>query len=135
DEKLQVTDFGIARAEASTTMTQTGTIMGTAYYLSPEQAQGLALDGRSDLYSVGVVLYEMVTGRRPFEGDSPVSIAFKHVREMPRPPSNYREDIPRPLEAIVLNALAKRPEDRYSSAALMRRDLEAFGQGREGTAT
>ena len=135
DGKVQVTDFGIARAEAGSTMTQTGTILGTAYYLSPEQAQGLPLDGRSDIYSLGVVLYEMLTGRRPFEGDSPVSIAYKHVREMPRPPSNYRSDIPRPLEAIVLNSLAKRPEDRYSSAALMRRDLEAFTAGKEVTAS
>jgi eukaryotic-like serine/threonine-protein kinase len=135
DGKVQVTDFGIARAEAGSTMTQTGTILGTAYYLSPEQAQGLPLDGRSDIYSLGVVLYEMLSGRRPFEGDSPVSIAYKHVRENPRPPSNYRQDIPRPLEAIVLNSLAKRPEDRYSSAALMRRDLEAFMTGKEVTAT
>ena len=135
DGKVQVTDFGIARAEAGSTMTQTGTILGTAYYLSPEQAQGLPLDGRSDIYSLGVVLYEMLTGRRPFEGDSPVSIAYKHVREMPRHPSNFRDDIPRPLEAIVLNSLAKRPEDRYSSAALMRRDLEAFVAGKEVTAT
>jgi len=135
DGKVQVTDFGIARAEAGSTMTQTGTILGTAYYLSPEQAQGLPLDGRSDIYSLGVVLYEMLTGRRPFEGDSPVSIAYKHVREMPKPPTAYRQDLPRPLEAIVLTALTKKPEDRYSSAALMRRDLEAFGQGREVTAT
>ncbi|MEX2394200.1 MAG: PASTA domain-containing protein [Actinomycetota bacterium] len=135
DGKVQVTDFGIARAEAGSTMTQTGTILGTAYYLSPEQAQGLPLDGRSDIYSLAVVLYEMLTGRRLFEGDSPVSIAYKHVREQPRPPSQYRSDIPRPLEAIVLNGLAKRPEDRYSSAALMRRDLEAFTAGREVTAT
>lgn len=135
DGKVQVTDFGIARAEAGSTMTQTGTILGTAYYLSPEQAQGLPLDGRSDIYSLGVVYYEMLTGRRPFEGDSPVSIAYKHVREMPKLPSTHRPDIPRSLEAIVVTAMAKRPEDRYSSAALMRRDLEAFGAGREVTAT
>jgi eukaryotic-like serine/threonine-protein kinase len=135
DGKVQVTDFGIARAEAASTMTQTGTILGTAYYLSPEQAQGLKLDGRTDIYSTGVVLYEMVTGRRPFEGDSPVSIAYKHVREMPRPPSIYREDIPPPLEAVIMTALAKKAEDRYSSAALFRRDLEAFTQGRDVTAT
>ncbi len=135
DGKVQVTDFGIARAEAGSTMTQTGTILGTAYYLSPEQAQGLPLDGRSDIYSLGVVTYEMLTTHRPFEGDSPVSIAYKHVREMARPPSTHRADVPRPLEAIVMTAMAKRPEDRYSSAALMRRDLEAFGAGREVTAT
>ncbi|MGH2759543.1 MAG: Stk1 family PASTA domain-containing Ser/Thr kinase [Actinomycetota bacterium] len=135
DGKVQVTDFGIARAEAGSTMTQTGTILGTAYYLSPEQAQGLQLDGRSDIYSLGVVFYEMLTGRRPFEGESPVSIAYKHVREMPRPPSTHRGDLPRSLEAIVMTAMAKRPEDRYSSAALMRRDLEAFASGREVTAT
>ena len=135
DNKVQVTDFGIARAEATSTMTQTGTILGTAYYLSPEQAQGHSLDGRSDIYSLGIVLYEMLTGRRPFEGESPVSIAYKHVREVPRPPSVYRADLPRPLEAIVMNALAKKPEDRYSSAALMGRDLEAFGQGKAVTAT
>jgi serine/threonine-protein kinase len=116
-------------------MTQTGTILGTAYYLSPEQAQGQPLDGRSDIYSLGIVLFEMLTGRRPFEGDSPVSIAYKHVREAARPPSVYRPDIPRPLEAIVMNSLAKKPEDRYSSAALMGRDLEAFGQGKAVTAT
>ena len=135
DGKVQVTDFGIARAEAGSTMTQTGTILGTAYYLSPEQAQGLQLDGRSDIYSLGVVVYEMLTGRRPFEGDSPVSIAYKHVREMPRPASSHRADVPPSLEAIVMTAMAKRPEDRYSSAALMRRDLEAFAAGREVTAT
>lgn len=135
DGKVQVTDFGIARAEAASTMTQAGTILGTAYYLSPEQAQGLPLDGRSDIYSLGVVLYEMISGRRPFEGDSPVSIAYKHVREMPRTPSVHRQDVPRPLEAIVMTALLKKPEDRYSSAALMRRDLEAFGAGRDVTAT
>lgn len=133
--KVQVTDFGIARAEAASTMTQSGTILGTAYYLSPEQAQGLQLDGRSDIYSTAVVLYEMVTGRRPFEGDSPVSIAYKHVREMPRPPSVHDAGVPRPLEAIIMTGLAKKPEDRYSSAALMRRDLEAFGAGKAVTAT
>jgi eukaryotic-like serine/threonine-protein kinase len=135
DGEVHVTDFGIARAEAESTMTQTGTILGTAYYLSPEQAQGNELDGRSDIYSLGVVLYEMLTGKRPFEGDSPVTIAYKQVREQARPPSHHNPDIPSPLEAIVLTAMAKRPEDRYSSAALMRRDLEAFRQGRKVTAT
>lgn len=134
-DDVHVTDFGIARASTGDTMTQTGTILGTAYYLSPEQAQGLPLDARSDLYSLGVVLYEMVSGRRPFEGDSPVAIAYKHVREQPPPPSRYAEDIPPALEAIILTALQKRPEDRYSSATQMRRDLEAFAAGRDVTAT
>ncbi len=134
DGKVHVTDFGIARAASGDTMTQTGTILGTAYYLSPEQAQGLPLDGRSDLYSLGIVLYEMLTGKRPFEGDTPVAIAYKHVREQPRPPSHHRPGIPSGLEAIILTALTKRPEDRYSSAAQMRRDLEAFLEGGKVTA-
>src|SRR4051794_33447597 len=115
DGRVKVTDFGIARAGASD-MTQTGSIMGTAQYLSPEQAQGVNVDERSDLYSVGVVLYEMLTGRVPFEGDSAVSIALKQVAEAPTPPSAINPDTPPELEALVLRALAKDPAERYQDA-------------------
>ncbi|HVL80945.1 MAG TPA: Stk1 family PASTA domain-containing Ser/Thr kinase [Actinomycetota bacterium] len=134
DGEAHVTDFGIARAASGDTMTQTGTILGTAYYLSPEQAQGHPTDGRSDLYSLGIVLYEMVAGRRPFEGDSPVTIAMKHVREHPKPPSEHNPSVSTDLSAIILTALAKNPEDRYSTAAQMRRDVRAFLEGKDVTA-
>src|SRR3954468_11802920 len=115
DGRAKVTDFGIARAGASD-MTQTGSIMGTAQYLSPEQAQGVAVDERSDLYSVGVVLYEMLTGRVPFEGDSAVSIALKQVAEAPTPPSRLNPATPPELEAVILRALAKDPAQRFQDA-------------------
>src|SRR3954449_10136429 len=115
EDRAKVTDFGIARAGASD-MTQTGSIMGTAQYLSPEQAQGLAVDERSDLYSVGVVLYEMLTGRVPFEGDSAVSIALKQVAEAPTPPSRLNPATPPELEAVILRALAKDPAQRFQDA-------------------
>jgi serine/threonine-protein kinase len=111
----KVTDFGIARAGASD-MTETGSIMGTSQYLSPEQAQGLAVGATSDLYSVGIVLYEMLTGRVPFDADSPVTIALKHVSEAPVPPSHYNPDVPPELEQVVLWALNKNPEDRPADA-------------------
>jgi serine/threonine-protein kinase len=113
--RVKVTDFGIARAGASD-MTQTGSIMGTAQYLSPEQAQGVSVDERSDLYSVGVVLYEMLTGRVPFEGDSAVSIALKQVAEAPAPPRALNPATPPELEAVVLRALEKDPSRRYQDA-------------------
>ena len=113
--RAKVTDFGIARAGASD-MTQTGSIMGTAQYLSPEQAQGLPVDDRSDLYSVGVVLYEMLTGRVPFDGDSAVSIALKQVAEPPVPPRQLNPSIPPELEAVVLRAIAKDPQQRFQDA-------------------
>src|SRR5947209_12445731 len=115
EDRAKVTDFGIARAGASD-MTQTGSIMGTAQYLSPEQAQGLPVDGRSDLSSVGVVLYEMLTGRVPFTGDSAVSIALKQVAEAPAPPRSINPAIPPELEGIVLRALEKDPVRRFQDA-------------------
>jgi serine/threonine-protein kinase len=115
DGRVKVTDFGIARAGASD-MTQTGSIMGTAQYLSPEQAQGHAVTPHSDLYSVGICLYEMLTGRVPFEGDSAVTIALKQVNEAPVPPSHFNRTIPAPLEDAVLRALAKDPAERFVDA-------------------
>src|SRR4051812_27295075 len=115
DGRAKVTDFGIARAGASD-MTQTGSIMGTAQYLSPEQAQGLPVDDRSDLYSIGVVLYEMLTGRLPFDGDSAVTIALKQVAEPPVPPRAIVPSVPPELEAVVLRALAKAPAQRFQDA-------------------
>jgi len=113
--RVKVTDFGIARAGASE-MTETGAIMGTAQYLSPEQAQGLAVDARSDLYSTGVILYELLTGRVPFDAESAVTIALKHVSEPPVPPAELVPTIPPALEAVVLHALTKEPAERYQDA-------------------
>src|SRR5947207_6061599 len=127
---VKVTDFGIARAGASDGLTQTGSVMGTATYFSPEQAQGLAVDGRSDVYSLGVVLYELVCGGVPFVADSPVSVAYKHVREEPVPPSQRNTDVPPALEQIIMSALAKDPDHRYQSADDMRADLLRFRRGR-----
>ena len=128
---MKVTDFGIARAGGTSEgLTQTGSVMGTATYFSPEQAQGLPVDGRSDVYSLGVVLYEMVTGVPPFAGDSPVAVAYKHVREEPsRRRTMVDPAVPPPLETIILTALAKDPEDRYHSADDLRADLARFRRG------
>ena len=128
---IKVMDFGIARAmsDAQATMTQTAQVIGTAQYLSPEQARGDRVDARSDLYSAGCLLYELITGRPPFTGDSPVAIAYQHVRENPIPPSRVDPDIPRWADAIVLKAMAKAPADRYQSAAEMRADLQRAAQG------
>ncbi len=113
--RVKVTDFGIARAGASD-MTETGSIMGTAQYLSPEQAQGHAVTSSSDLYSIGVVLFELLTGRVPFEGESPVTIALRHVSEVPPPPSRLNPRVSPALDAVVLRALAKDPRDRFADA-------------------
>ncbi|HVB05728.1 MAG TPA: Stk1 family PASTA domain-containing Ser/Thr kinase [Acidimicrobiales bacterium] len=127
DGQVKVTDFGIARAiGADEQVTQTGLVMGTATYFSPEQAQGLGVDGRSDLYALGVVLYEMATGRPPFTGDTPVSIAYQHVREIPPTPRSLNANIPPALEAIILQAMAKVPGERYATADDLRADLERF---------
>ncbi|MBW3615041.1 MAG: Stk1 family PASTA domain-containing Ser/Thr kinase [Actinobacteria bacterium] len=129
--QVKVTDFGIARAANSDQdLTQTGAVMGTATYFSPEQAQGHRVDPRSDVYSLGVVLYEMVAGRAPFAGDNPMAIAYKHVREQPVPPRQVNPDVPQAFEAIVLQAMAKNPNDRYTSAEELRQDLLRFRQGR-----
>ena len=124
--EVKVMDFGIARAvsDAQATMTQTAQVIGTAQYLSPEQARGERVDARSDLYSTGCLLYELLTGRPPFLGDSPVAIAYQHVRENPVPPSQLDPDIPAWADSIVLRAMAKDPADRYQSAADMRTDIQ-----------
>jgi eukaryotic-like serine/threonine-protein kinase len=126
--RLKVTDFGIARAGASQ-MTEAGSIIGTAQYLSPEQAKGAPVDQTSDLYSVGVVLYELLTGVVPFSGDTPVEIAMKHLSSTPELPSAQRAEIPRELDLIVLRALAKDPADRYQSAEEMDADLAQVARG------
>jgi serine/threonine protein kinase len=133
DGRLKVTDFGIARAGASQ-MTEAGAIVGTAQYLSPEQARGAAVDQRSDLYSIGVVLYEMLTGNVPFTGESPVEIAMKHLSDTPRPPSSIRPEIPPDLDMVVLRALAKNPDDRFQTAEEMDAELAYIADGGSVTA-
>jgi beta-lactam-binding protein with PASTA domain/predicted Ser/Thr protein kinase len=130
DGVVKVTDFGIARAIGSDeNVTQTGLVMGTATYFSPEQAQGLSVDGRSDVYSLGVVCYEMVTGRPPFSGETPVSIAYQHVREEAPRPRSIEPGIPAPFEAIVLHAMEKSPAQRYATAQELGADLDRFHRG------
>jgi beta-lactam-binding protein with PASTA domain/predicted Ser/Thr protein kinase len=128
EDRLKVTDFGIARAGASQ-MTEVGSIMGTAQYLSPEQARGAPVTAASDLYSVGIVLYETLTGKTPFNGDTPVEIAMKHLNEAPRPPSELRPEVPPELDQIVLRALAKDPHERYQTAEEFSADLDRLEAG------
>jgi len=129
---VKVMDFGIARAvaDASSTMTQTAAVIGTAQYLSPEQARGETVDSRSDVYSTGCLLYELLTGRPPFVGESPVSVAYQHVREQAAPPSTLDPELPPEVDAIVMKSLAKPVEERYQSAAAMRADIERFLAGK-----
>ncbi len=125
---VKVTDFGIARAGASQ-MTEEGAIIGTAQYLSPEQARGAPVDQSSDLYSTGIVLYELLTARVPFSGETPVEIAMKHIAEPPRPPSDLRPEVPEDLDLVVLRALSKEPKERYQTSAAMDADLETVAHG------
>ena len=132
---VKVADFGIARAVSGDTVTQTAMVLGTAQYFSPEQAQSAPVDARSDIYSLGVVLYEMLTRQVPFTGSSPVAIAYKHVKEAPVLPSRLNPDVPPALEAIVMKAMAKNPDNRYQSADEMREDLMRALHGRPVQAT
>src|SRR5215208_1570004 len=129
DGRVKLMDLGIARAAVGETLTQTAAMLGTAQYLSPEQAQGQEVDFRGDLYSLGCCLYEMLTGTVPFRGATPVAIAYRHVREDPAPPRLLNPDIPASLEAVCLKAMAKRPENRYQTAAELRADLERVRAG------
>ena len=131
DGAVKVMDFGIARAvsDSSSTLTTTSSVLGTAQYLSPEQARGETVDARSDLYSAGCVLYEMVAGTPPFTGESPVAVAYQHVRETPEPPSAVNPQVNRYVDAVIMQAMAKNPENRYASAGDMRTDLLAVLSG------
>jgi len=134
---VKVMDFGIARAvsDSSATMTSTAAVIGTAQYLSPEQARGESVDARSDVYSCGCLLYELIAGSPPFTGDSPVAVAYQHVREDPTPPSSLNPAIPAELDAVVLKAMSKNPANRYQSAAEMRADLVRVQDGQPVEAT
>ena len=135
--QVKVMDFGIARAATASaaTVTATAAVIGTAQYLSPEQARGEHTDGRSDVYSTGCLLYELLTGRPPFVGDSPVAVAYQHVRETPTPPSQLDPEITADLDAVVLKAMAKNPDNRYQTAGEMASDLDRVAAGRRVTAT
>ena len=130
-DMVKVMDFGIARAmaDSSATMTQTQAVVGTAQYLSPEQARGETVDARSDLYSAACLLYEMLTGRPPFIGESPVSVAYQHVREIPEPASSLNPDVSEALDSVLAKALQKNRADRFQDAAAFRRALRAAKNG------
>jgi serine/threonine protein kinase len=135
DGTVKVMDFGIARVLGPETAPQTSAVLGTASYLSPEQAQGSPVDARTDIYSLGAVLYEMLTGRPPFTGDSPVAVAYKQVNERPATPSSLNADVPARLDAVVMKALSKNPANRYQSAEEFSEDLDRVIQGQEVEAT
>jgi beta-lactam-binding protein with PASTA domain/predicted Ser/Thr protein kinase len=135
DGEVKVMDFGIARTSTADTLTQTAAVLGTASYLSPEQAQSQPVDPRSDIYSLGCVLFEMLAGQPPFTGESPVSIAYKHVRETPQPPSQRNPDVPQSIDAVVMKCLAKNPANRYQTADELRQDLQRLSQGMAPLAT
>jgi eukaryotic-like serine/threonine-protein kinase len=127
-EHVKVLDFGIAKLKASSevsNLTQQGMIVGTPYYMSPEQCRGEELDARSDIYSMGIILYEMLTGQVPFQAPTPMGIVLKHANEAPKPPHVFREDLPAPIERVVLRALEKQKEDRQESAIQLAQELEA----------
>jgi serine/threonine-protein kinase len=132
---VKVMDFGIARIQTDATAPQTSSVMGTPAYFSPEQAQGQPVDARSDIYSLGCVLYELLAHRQPFSGDTPVAIAFQQVNEMPVPPSEVNPDVPSHLDAVVMKCMAKNPANRYQSAAELIADLERAKAGQEVEAT
>ncbi|MDN5698586.1 MAG: protein kinase, partial [Rubrobacter sp.] len=129
--EAKVADFGIARAVSPTSESRTSLVLGTASYMSPEQAQGEALGPQSDLYSLGVVLYEMLTGGLPFEAENPVAMALKQVSETPRPPSEVEDSVPEGMDRLVMRLLAKRPEDRYQSADELADDLRLIRGGKD----
>jgi len=132
DGSVKVTDFGIARAlDDSEELTRTGAVIGTATYFSPEQAQGLPADERSDMYSLGIVLYELLTGKPPFTGESPVAVAYQHVSELAPSPDSVNPDVPREIAAIAEHAIRKKPEDRYQTAEDFRADLLRYLGGNE----
>ena len=136
--EAKVADFGISHTlttDDQATTARNGMIVGTAAYLSPEQARGTAADPRSDIYSLGVVMYEMLTGKVPFQGESSLSTAYLHITDRPVPPSLLNADVPASLEAIVLRALAKDPDHRYASALDMEKDLQRFLSGDKVNAT
>ncbi len=134
DGRVKVTDFGIARAGSGSTMTEAGSILGTAHYFSPEQAQGQPVEAASDLYSLGIVMYEMATGHLPFDGDNPVSIAMKHVHDMPAAPRTLNPALPENLDTVIVRSLGKRPVDRYLTAQAMLEDLRRVQEGQPVTA-
>jgi serine/threonine-protein kinase len=135
DGQVKVMDFGIARAVTSESITQTAAVVGTAQYISPEQAQATGVDARSDLYSLGTCLYEMLSGRVPFTGNTPVAIAYQHVRDNPPPLRSLNPDVPPTIEAVTMKAMAKNPDNRYQTAMEMREDLLRVRAGQNVMAT